>query len=252
MKTISIEIPTTNGVFLSARFDIPDNEYKATALFAHCFTCGKDILAASRISRQLIAQNFAVLRFDFAGIGSSGGEFENTNFSTNVQDVIDVVNWLRSNHRAPELMIGHSLGGTAVLAASSYIPEAKSYVTIGSPSSPRLLFDLIGNDNLEKINTEGYADVNLEGRIFRIKKQFLDDIADQIVLTQVKSLHKPLLIMHAPIDRTVPIEHATMIFHAASHPKSFVSLDQADHLVSNKNDAEFIADVIGGWVKRYI
>lgn len=252
MKTISIDIPSSSGAVLSARLDMPEIEYKATALFAHCFTCGKDILAASRISRQLVAQGFAVLRFDFAGIGASSGEFADTNFSTNVQDLIDAANWLRNNYRAPELIIGHSLGGTAILAASPYFPEAKSYVTIGSPSSPKLILDLIGKDSIEKINTEGYADVNLEGRIFRIKEQFLNDITENAVLKSVQKLRKPLLIMHAPNDQTVPIMHATEIFHAAAHPKSFISLDQADHLISSKTDAEFIADVIGGWVKRYI
>lgn len=252
MKTISIDIPSTSGAILSARLDMPENNYKATALFAHCFTCGKDILAASRISRQLVAQDFAVLRFDFAGIGASSGEFEDTNFSTNVQDLIDAANWLRNNYHAPKLMIGHSLGGTAILAASAHIPEAKSYVTIGSPSSPKIILDLIGEDNVGKINTKGYADVNLEGRIFRIKKQFLNDITENIVLKSVQKLHKPLLIMHAPNDQTVPITHAEEIFHAAAHPKSFISLDQADHLITNKLDAEFIANVIGSWVKRYI
>ena len=252
MKTISIDIPSTSGAVLSARLDLPENEYKATALFAHCFTCGKDILAASRISRQLVAQDFAVLRFDFAGIGASSGEFADTNFSTNVQDLIDAANWLRNNYRAPELMIGHSLGGTAILAASRYIPEAKSYVTIGSPSSPKLILDLIGEDSVGQINTEGYADVNLEGRIFRIKKQFLIDISENVVLKSVQKLNKPLLIMHAPNDQTVPITHATEIFHSATHPKSFISLDNADHLVTNKTDAEFIADIIGSWSKHYI
>lgn len=252
MKTISIEIPSTNGSTLSARLDMPENEYKATALFAHCFTCGKDILAASRISRQLVAYDFGVLRFDFAGIGSSSGEFEDTNFSTNVQDLIDAANWLRNNYHAPELMIGHSLGGTAILAASPYIPEAKGYVTIGSPSNPKLILDLIGEENVGEINNEGYADVNLEGRIFRIKKQFLNDITENAVLKSVQKLHKPLLIMHAPNDQTVPITHATEIFHAATHPKSFISLDNADHLITNKTDAEFIADVVGSWSKHYI
>ncbi len=252
MKTISIEITSTNNAILSARLDMPENEYKATALFAHCFTCGKDILAASRISRQLVAQDFAVLRFDFAGIGASSGEFADTNFSTNVQDLIDAANWLRSNYRAPELMIGHSLGGTAILAASSNFPEAKSYVTISSPSSPTLIYDLIGEVNVGKINNEGYADVNLEGRVFRIKKQFLNDISENAGLKSVQKLRKPLMIMHAPNDQTVPIKHATEIFHAAAHPKSFISLDNADHLVTNKNDAEFIADIIGSWSKHYI
>lgn len=252
MKSLPIEIINSSNIILAARLDMPDDEYKATALFAHCFTCGKDILAASRISRELVKQGYAVLRFDFAGIGDSGGEFANTNFSSNVQDLIDATNWLRLNYRAPELMIGHSLGGTAILAASSDVPEAKSYVTIGSPSDPKLIMELIGEQNLRMIKYEGYADVNLEGRTFRIKEQFLEDISKNVVSTSIRKLNKPLMILHAPGDKTVPIEHATMIFHAAAHPKSFISLDNADHLITNKFDAEFIADVVGSWSKHYI
>lgn len=252
MKSQSIEIVNANNIMLAARLDMPDEGYKATALFAHCFTCGKDILAASRISRQLVNQGYAVLRFDFAGIGGSGGEFADTNFSSNVQDLIDAASWLRLNYRAPELMIGHSLGGTAILAAASGVPEAKGYVTIGSPSEPKLILELIGEPSLKMIKSEGYADVNLEGRTFRIKEQFLVDITENTVLTSVRKLNKPLLILHAPGDKTVPIDHATMIFHAASHPKSFLSLDKADHLITNKADAEFIADVVGAWSMHYI
>ncbi len=252
MKSLPIEIINSSNIILAARLDMPDDEYKATALFAHCFTCGKDILAASRISRQLVRQGYAVLRFDFSGIGESRGEFANTNFSSNVQDLIDAAGWLRSNYRAPELMIGHSLGGTAILAASSAIPEAKGYVTIGSPSEPNLIMKLIGEPSLRMIKNEGYADVNLEGRTFRIKEQFLEDIADNVVTKSIRKLNKPLLILHAPGDKTVPIEHAAMIFHAAAHPKSFISLDNADHLVTDKKDAEFIVDIISAWSKHYI
>lgn len=252
MKSLPIQIPATSGISLAARMDIPDGAYRATALFAHCFTCGKDVLAASRISRGLVAQGFAVLRFDFAGIGASEGEFADTNFSSNVKDLVDAVDWLRINYKAPELMIGHSLGGTAVLAASSFVPEAKGFVTIGSPSDPRHMLELIGRSSLDEIENNGAADVNLEGRIFHIKKQFLEDVAEQQVLRQVRRLQKPLLILHAPEDRTVPIGHATAIFQAAAHPKSFISLGEADHLVTNKVDAEFIAELISAWSKRYL
>ena len=251
MKTLPIQIQTTAGPKLSARLDMPDEAFRATALFAHCFTCGKDILAASRISRRLVAQGFAILRFDFAGLGASEGEFADTNFSSNVQDLVDAADWLRQHYQAPALMIGHSLGGTAILAASGQIPEASAYVTIGSPSDPRHIFELIGGTSLEAIEDAGEAEVNLEGRIFRIKKQFLHDAAEQRVLEQVRNLHKPLLIMHAPGDRTVPIAHATALFQAAAHPKSFLSLGGADHLVTDKTDAEFIADVIASWSGRY-
>jgi putative redox protein len=252
MKTISIQIPASSGISLAARLDLPDDTYRATVLFAHCFTCGKDILAASRIARGLVAQGFAVLRFDFAGIGASEGEFADTNFSSNIQDVADAADWLRAHYQAPELIIGHSLGGTAVIAASPRLPEAKGYVTIGSPSDPRHMLELIGASSLKVIEREGAADVNLEGRIFHIRKQFLNDVQEQQVLHQVRQLHKPLLIMHAPGDRTVPISHATAFFQAAAHPKSFISLGEADHLVANKVDAEFIAEMIATWSKRYI
>ena len=191
MKTLPTQIQTTAGPKLSARLDMPDEAFRATALFAHCFTCGKDILAASRISRRLVAQGFAVLRFDFAGLGASEGEFADTNFSSNVQDLVDAADWLRQNYQAPALMIGHSLGGTAILAASGQIPEARAYVTIGSPSDPRHIFELIGGTGLEAIEDAGEAEVNLEGRIFRIKKQFLRDAAEQRVLEQVRNFHKP-------------------------------------------------------------
>lgn len=252
MKTIPIQIPASSGISLAARLDLPDDTYRATVLFAHCFTCGKDVLAASRISRGLVAQGFAVLRFDFAGIGASEGEFADTNFSSNIQDVADAAEWLRAHYKAPDLVIGHSLGGTAVLAASSRLPEARGYVTVGSPSDPRHMLELIGAPSLQVIEREGAADVNLEGRVFHIRKQFLNDVQAQQVLQQVGRLHKPLLIMHAPGDRTVPISHATALFQAAAHPKSFISLGEADHLVTNKVDAEFIAEMISAWSKRYI
>lgn len=252
MKTLPIQIQTSSGVALAARLDLPDSGFHAAALFAHCFTCGKDIAAAGRISRGLVKQGFAVLRFDFAGIGASEGEFADTNFSSNVQDLVDSANWLAEHYKPPELLIGHSLGGTAILAASALLPEIKGLVTIGSPSEPRHILELIGQSSLDVIESSGSADVDLEGRIFHIKKQFLLDVAGQRVLHQVRRLNKPLLVMHAPEDKTVPISHATAIFQAAVHPKSFVSLGEADHLVTNKVDAEFIADVIAAWSKRYI
>lgn len=252
MKTLQILINTSSGINLSARLDMPDEHYKATALFAHCFTCGKDILAASRISRRLLQLGYAVLRFDFAGIGASDGDFSETNFSTNINDVIDAVVWLKSNYQAPELIIGHSLGGTAILAAASAIPEAKGFVVIGSPSDPIHILKLIDKPSLGEIEKNGVADVNLEGRMFRVKKQFLDDVAKQNVLIEVSKIQKPLLIMHSPEDKTVPIEHATNIFRAATHPKSFVSLGNADHLITSKIDAEFIADIVASWSNRYI
>lgn len=247
MKTQLVRIETANHIALSARLDQPEGEYIATALFAHCFTCGKDILAASRISRRLVTQGFAVLRFDFAGIGASEGEFADTNFTSNIQDLIEASRWLKLHYSAPSLIIGHSLGGTAILAAAAQLPEAKAFVTIGSPSDSKFVFDLVGEENIQRIEANGVADVNLEGCTFRIQKQFLKDASEHKVLSQIRSLHRPLLIMHSPVDAIVDIGHATAIFHAAAHPKSFVSLGNADHLITGQKDAEFIADLIAAW-----
>jgi alpha-beta hydrolase superfamily lysophospholipase len=252
MKTLPIQIETATGIKLSARLDRPDADFGTTALFAHCFTCGKDVLAASRISRRLVAQGFAVLRFDFTGLGTSEGEFADTNFSSNIKDLVEAAEWLRQHYEAPSLVIGHSLGGTAILAASPQLPDAKAFVTIGSPSDPRLILKLIGEGNLEEIENKGDAEVILEGRTFRIKKQFLEDAMEQRVLNHVRNLNRPLMLMHSPVDTTVHIDHATALFHAAPHPKSFVSLADADHLISNKGDADFIADVIAAWSKPYV
>lgn len=252
MNTQSLKIETSMGLTLSAKLDKPDGEVLATALFAHCFTCGKDILAASRISRRLVTQGIAVLRFDFTGLGDSSGEFADTNFSSNIQDLVEAAEWLRTNYEAPSILIGHSLGGTAILAADQQLSHAKAFVTIGSPSDPRHIFNLIGVQSMDEISRFGSTDVSLEGRTFRINQEFIQDASEQSVLNQVKSLNKPLLIMHSPIDTTVDIEHATAIFHAAAHPKSFISLGDADHLISNRADADFIADIIASWSKRYL
>lgn len=252
MNTQSISIKTPSGPLLSARLDLPDNDVIATALFAHCFTCGKDILAASRISRRLVTHGYAVLRFDFTGLGASEGEFADTNFSSNIEDLVTSAEWLRKHYQAPWLVIGHSLGGTAILAAAEHLADARAFVTIGSPSDPRHIFNLIGDPGLQEIETTGDALVDLAGRPFRIKQQFLVDAEEQRVLQHVRRLQRPLLVMHAPGDETVPIEHATAIFHAAAHPKSFMSLGDADHLLSERVDTDFIADVIAAWSQRYL
>lgn len=251
MKTESIRIETNAGLAISAKLDRPDDNYIATMLIAHCFTCGKDILAASRISRRLVTHGFAVLRFDFTGLGASEGDFADSNFSSNKEDLISAAEWLTANYAAPSIVIGHSLGGTAVLSAAEQLADTKAFVTIGAPSDPQHIFKLIGDQSLDEIATEGVAVVKLAGREFRIKKQFIVDAKQQRVLAQVRGLTRPLMIMHSPEDETVPIEHATAIFHAASHPKSFVSLGKADHLLSAHIDTDFIADVIVAWGGRY-
>ncbi len=246
-----IRFPGALGDTLAARLDLPPNAPVAFALFAHCFTCSKDTLAASRISAALTAHGIGVLRFDFTGLGGSQGDFANTNFSSNIADLIAAARWLRDQRRAPQILIGHSLGGAAVLAAAGQIPEAAAVATIGAPFDPvhvrHLLESAIG-----EIEAAGEAEVALAGRKFRIKKQFLEDLGSQNTRDRIAGLRKALLIFHSPRDTTVDIENAAQIFMAAKHPKSFVSLDTADHLLTRKEDAAYVAAVLAAWASRYI
>ncbi len=239
------------GHQLAAALDIPDGPVHAYALFAHCFTCGKDVLAAKRIATALAAKGIAVLRFDFTGLGASEGEFANSTFSSNVADLVRAADHLRETRAAPALLIGHSLGGAAILAAARQIPEARAVVTIAAPSDPAHVTHLF-KDKLEDIRAQGNVEVQLAGRPFHIKREFLDDIAEHNLLAQVSKLHKALLVMHSPTDDTVGIDNATHIFVAARHPKSFVSLSPSDHLLSGKRDAAYVADVIAAWAERYV
>jgi putative redox protein len=245
------EFPGSDGQKLAARLDAPEGPIRAFALFAHCFTCGKDVFAASRIAQALTEHGIAVLRFDFTGLGASEGEFANTNFSSNVGDLVAAANHLRQSYRAPALLIGHSLGGAAVLAAAADVPEALAVVTIGAPSDPSHVTGLF-RDQLDRIETEGEAEVQLAGRPFRIKRQFLIDAAEQKLARKIAHLRKALLVMHSPRDTTVDIGNALDIFTAAKHPKSFVSLDDADHLLTRRSDAVYVANVIAAWSERYI
>jgi uncharacterized OsmC-like protein/fermentation-respiration switch protein FrsA (DUF1100 family) len=240
----------SKGTSLAARLDLPPKP-RAFALFAHCFTCGKDILAASRIAAGLTARGIAVLRFDFTGIGSSEGEFANTNFSSNVGDLVAAADYLRRSYAPPHLLIGHSLGGAAVLAAAPQVAEATSVVTIGAPSSASHITRQFAA-NVGEILEKGTAEVSLAGRTFTITKQFLDDVAEQNLLDGVANLGKALLVCHAPRDEVVSIENAIAIFAAARHPKSFLSLDTADHLVSKREDATYLAEVVAAWASRYL
>ena len=219
------------GHQLAAALDLPEREPIAFALFAHCFTCGKDVLAAKRIAAALAAKGIAVLRFDFTGLGSSEGDFANSTFSSNVADLVHAAEYLRANRMGPAILIGHSLGGAAILAAAGQIPDARAVVTIAAPSDPVHVTGLF-RDRIEDIRKQGEVEVSLAGRPFHIKREFLDDIAEHNLMAQVTSLHKALLIMHSPTDDTVGIDNATRIFVAARHPKSFVSLAGADHLLS--------------------
>lgn len=251
MRTEKFEFPGHSGETLAARLDAPDAPPHAHALFAHCFTCTKDIYAASRIARALTEAGIAVVRFDFTGLGHSEGEFANTNFSSNVEDLVAAADHMRASVRAPDLIIGHSLGGAAVLAAAGRIDEVRAVVTIGAPAHPGHVAHLFAGGEAE-IEAKGEATVSLAGREFTIRKQFLDDIRDQSVTERAANLRRALLVMHSPVDNTVGIDNASEIFAAARHPKSFVSLDDADHLVSKKTDADYVATAIAGWVSRYI
>lgn len=241
---------SSNGLRLSGALESPESNIRCYALFAHCFTCGKDVAAASRISRALTREGIAVLRFDFTGLGNSDGDFANTNFSSNLQDLVAAADFLRDNYEAPALLIGHSLGGAAVLAMASTVPEVKAVATIGAPHKA----DHVAHNfsaSLEEINRKGEAQVDLGGRKFNIKKQFLDDLENQSY-ADLSKLRKALLVMHAPLDATVGIAQAEKIYMEARHPKSFISLDDADHLLSRKADSEYAAKTIAAWADRYL
>jgi putative redox protein len=245
------QFPGSEGQQLAAALELPEGEPIAFALFAHCFTCGKDVLAAKRIAVALAAKGVAVLRFDFTGLGSSEGDFANSTFSSNVADLVRAAEHLRETRRAPAILIGHSLGGAAVLAAAAQIPEAKAIVTIAAPSDPAHVTGLFA-DRIDDIRKHGKVEVSLAGRPFHITREFLDDIAEHNLMSHVSGLHKALLIMHSPTDDTVGIDNATRIFVAAKHPKSFVSLAGADHLLSDRRDSLYVADVIAAWAERYL
>jgi len=245
------DFPNARGEKLSAVLESPAGQPIAYALFAHCFTCGKDVLSAKRISDALVARGIAVLRFDFTGLGNSEGEFANTNFSSNVADLVAAANHMRAVYRAPAILIGHSLGGAAVLAAAAQCPEAKAIVTIGAPADPAHVAGLF-KQHIDAIQEQGEVEVSLAGRPFRIRREFLRDVAEQTLKDCLAKLRKALLVMHAPTDDTVGIENASAIFAAAKHPKSFVSLDGADHLLTKRRDAVYVADVIAAWSERYL
>ena len=251
MPSERFDFSNAAGERLAALLDSPIEPPRAYALFAHCFTCGKDIRAAKRIAEALTALGIAVLRFDFTGLGSSEGEFANTTFSSNVADLIAAADALRRTRRAPAILIGHSLGGAAVLAAAADVAEARAVVTIAAPCDPAHVVGLF-KDRIGEIDTAGGIDVNLAGRPFRISRAFLDDVNQQRLRDRIGALHKALLVFHSPTDDIVGIENATYIFTAAKHPKSFVSLAGADHLLSRRSDATYVANVIRAWADRYL
>ncbi|MBX3099344.1 MAG: alpha/beta fold hydrolase [Salinibacterium sp.] len=246
-----VEFPGSQGEPLAGRLELPDGDPLAYALFAHCFTCGKDAVAATRISRALTSAGIAVLRFDFTGLGQSGGDFGNSNFTSNVEDLVRAASFLSATRQAPSILIGHSLGGSAVLAAAATIPEVRAVVTIGAPADPRHVLGLIG-DQLAGLHNSESVEISLGGRPFRVGRQFLDDLDSVSQHERVAHLPAALLVLHSPTDQTVSIDNAREIFDSAHHPKSFVALDGADHLLTTATDAQFAADIIGAWVTRYV
>jgi len=251
MPAERFDFPNAQGQNLAALLDRPAGEPRAYALFAHCFTCGKDVHAAKRVAEGLTALGIAVLRFDFTGLGSSEGEFANTTFSSNVGDLVAAANELRRRAQAPAILIGHSLGGTAVLAAAAVVAEARAVVTIAAPCDPSHVTGLF-KDRLEDIAAKGEVQATLAGRQFRISRAFVDDLAEHKLMQRIADLRKALLIFHSPTDEIVAIDNASRIFTAAKHPKSFVSLAGADHLLSRRSDAAYVANVIRAWAERYL
>jgi len=248
---VKIKFKNALGQELDARIEFPDGESKSYALFAHCFTCSKNLTAIRNIGRELSKCGIAVLRFDFTGLGESEGDFENTNFSSNVGDLISAAHFLKTNYSSPDILIGHSLGGAAVIFAAHHIPSVKAVATIGAPSSLKHISHLF-KSGIDEINEKGEAVIEIGGREFKIQKQFLEDIKEKNMEETVKTLKLPLLVLHSPQDATVGIENAVEIYKAAWHEKSFISLDGADHLLSNKEDSIHVGKLIANWAKQYI
>lgn len=252
MHSEKFTFPNENGDHLAARLDLPaDGDPTAFALFAHCFTCSKNLKAVGHISSALTQAGFGVFRFDFTGLGESEGDFGDTRFASNVSDLVSAARFLEEHHEAPRILIGHSLGGAAVLMAARQIPSAEAVATIGAPCSPDHIRHLFVDD-LDEISAEGEADVRLGGRVFTIGKQFVDDLDRHDAAEAIGDLGKALLILHAPLDQTVGIDNAARIFEHAKHPKSFISLDSADHLLTDPDDSRYAGAVIAAWSARYV
>ncbi|MEM6944803.1 MAG: alpha/beta fold hydrolase, partial [Pseudomonadota bacterium] len=250
MRQEKFSFENAEGHALAARLDLPDGPVRAHALFAHCFTCGKDIAAARRIAQRLTERGIATLRFDFTGLGHSEGEFGNTGFSANVADLVAAARHMAGLDMGPEILIGHSLGGAAVLAAAPLIESVRAVATIGAPAEPAHVLHNFGAD-LERIRAEGAAEVSLGGRKFSVADSFVQDVEQARLDGTLGRLRAALMVLHAPLDAQVGIENAAEIFKGAKHPKSFVSLDDADHLLTRSADAEYAADVIATWAARF-
>lgn len=252
MKSKKLEFPGSTGDILSARIDLPDEgDPEAYVLFAHCFTCSKNLKAVGNIARALTDKDLAVFRFDFTGLGESEGDFANTNFSSNIEDLIAAAAYMGKEYKAPDILVGHSLGGAAVLQAAHEIESCKAVATIGAPSSPEHVKQNFA-PKLDEIEEKGEAEVTLAGRSFKIKKQFLDDLEKANMNKRIKNLGRALLIFHSPVDNTVGIDNAGEIFVQARHPKSFISLDHADHLLSKEEDSEYAGTMLATWASKYL
>ena len=252
MQFEKLEFSNNAGQKLSARIDLPDDSPPvAYALFAHCFTCSKNIKAASHISRALTTEGIAVFRFDFTGLGESEGDFGDTSFSSNVDDLVSAAEFMADHYQGPKILIGHSLGGAAVLQAAARIPSSLAVITIAAPADPGHVTLALG-DSRELIERQGEANVDLAGRTFKIKKQFLDDLESVRMQQTIQNLNRALLIFHAPTDGVVGIDNAAKIFMTARHPKSFISLDNADHLLMNPKDSRYVGSLIATWASKYI
>ncbi|HHG85217.1 MAG TPA: alpha/beta fold hydrolase, partial [Bacteroidetes bacterium] len=252
MKTVKLNFTNKSGEKLAARLELPVDQKPFTyALFAHCFTCNKNLTAIRNISRGLTLQGIGVLRFDFTGLGESEGDFADTNFSSNVQDLLTAAEFMAENYGPIEIMVGHSLGGAATLMAASQVSSAKAIATIGAPAEPEHVAHLF-DEKVEEIHSQGFATVSIGGRPFTVKEQFLTDLEETSLYDTIPLLKKALLVMHAPFDRVVGIQNAGKIYESAVHPKSFVSLDTADHMLMKKEDSLYAGEIIAAWVRRYI
>lgn len=252
MSRRKVEFTNRDGHTLTGSLEQPDSgPIRVMALFAHCFTCGKDVIAATRIASALAEQGIAVFRFDFTGLGGSDGDFGNTNFSSNVEDLLDAAGFLAEHYQAPKLLIGHSLGGAAALVAASRLDSVEAVVTIAAPSTPAHVQHLFVDQHCD-ITQDGQAEVDIGGRHFNIKAQLLEDLEDWSSRNLVARLRKPLLIFHSPVDAVVPVSEAAELYQAAMHPKSFISLDNADHLLSKRADSDYVAATLAAWASRYL
>ena len=251
MQSKNVTFPNAEGQSLAGIIDLPTGEPVAWALFAHCFTCSKNLKAATHISRSLVEAGIAVLRFDFTGLGQSEGAFGDTTFSTNVDDLVAAASWLAGEYRKPDILVGHSLGGTAVLQAARQLPDTVAVATIGSPADPGHVTHMFA-DSKDALREDGVAEVRLGGRPFLMKQDFLDDLERHDLPASIEGLRKAILVMHAPLDDVVEIDNASSLFAAAKHPKSFVSLDDADHLLTREEDSRYVGRVLAAWASRYL